>query len=88
MTDLAHKTDDHALEKVPDSERQNWLQLAWGTTGIVTTLVQLFVGALATFVAGFWIGVISGIMVAIVGGLLGWAVGNVAFKTGLPAFKY
>ena len=85
MNDMTHKTDDHALHEVPESERQNWLQLAWGTTGIVTTLVQLFVGALATFVAGFWIGVISGIMVAIVGGLLGWAVGNVAFKTGLSS---
>src|SRR5690554_471893 len=85
MTDIVNKTDDHALESVPDSERQNWLKLTWGTTGIVTTLVQLFVGALATFVAGFWIGVISGVGVAIIGGLLGWAVGNVAYKTGLSS---
>lgn len=85
MSEIAQKTDDHALESVPDSERQGWIKLTWGTTGIVTTLVQLFVGALATFVAGFWIGVISGVGVAIIGGLLGWAVGNVAYRTGLSS---
>ncbi|GAB0153744.1 MULTISPECIES: cytosine permease [Marinobacterium] len=85
MNELSTNTDDHALEVVPESERQTWLRLSWGTTGIVTTLVQLFVGALATFVAGFWIGLISGISVAIVGGLMGWAVGNVAYKTGLSS---
>ncbi|SFM26806.1 purine-cytosine permease family protein [Marinobacter zhejiangensis] len=85
MSNITNNTDDHALESVPDSERQSWIKLTWGTTGIVTTLVQLFVGALATFVAGFWIGVISGVGVAIIGGLLGWAVGNVAYKTGLSS---
>ncbi|QIL80780.1 purine-cytosine permease-like transporter [Diaphorobacter sp. HDW4A] len=79
------RTDDHALEAVPDSERQNWLQLSWSTAGIVTTLIQLFVGALVTFVAGIKIGMLAGVFVAIVGALLGWGAGHIAYKTGLSS---
>lgn len=77
--------EDHALDKVPDSERQGWLQLSWGTAGIVTTLIQLFFGALVTFVAGIKIGIIAGILVTIIGGLLGWGVGHIAFRSGLSS---
>ncbi|MEO8806949.1 MAG: hypothetical protein ABI433_12775 [Burkholderiaceae bacterium] len=52
-TSLQQKIVDHALESVPRDARQNWLTLSWNTAGIVTTLVQLFFGALVTFVAGF-----------------------------------
>ncbi len=85
MAALSKSTDDHSLESVPDSERQSWLQLTWNTTGIVTTLIQIFLGALVTFVAGIWIGIIAGLVVTVVGALLGWGVGHVAFKTGLAS---
>ncbi|TAM92239.1 MAG: purine-cytosine permease-like transporter, partial [Rhodanobacteraceae bacterium] len=55
--------EDHALESVPENQRQNWLQITWGTAGIVTTLIQLFIGALVTFVAGLKLGVLAGILV-------------------------
>ena len=42
--------EDHALETVPQADRKNWLALSWNTAGIVTSLVQLFFGALVTFV--------------------------------------
>ncbi|MDR2851890.1 MAG: cytosine permease [Burkholderiaceae bacterium] len=83
--DLKSTIEDHALERVPDYARQGWLALSWNTAGIVTTLVQLFLGALVTFVAGFKIALTAGICVTIVGALLGWACGHVAYRTGLSS---
>jgi len=85
MSDITSKTDDHALEAVPDGDRQSWAHLSWSTAGIGTTLIALFVGALATFAAGIKIGVAAGIFVSLVGGLLGWGMGHVAFRTGLSS---
>ncbi|MDM8354779.1 purine-cytosine permease family protein [Pandoraea communis] len=82
---ISTRSDDHALEAVPDGKRQNWLQLSWSTAGIVTTLIQLFVGALVTFVAGIRIGLLAGVFVAVVGALLGWGAGHIAFRTGLSS---
>lgn len=82
---VARSLDDHALEAVPDAERQGWLQLSWNTVGIVTTLVQLFIGALTTFVAGMHIALLAGFIVMIVGSLLGWGVGHIAYRTGLSS---
>lgn len=77
--------EDHALEAVPLSEREGWLKLTWNTAGIATTLIQIFFGALATFVAGFKIAIIAGMCVTVIGGLLGWACGHIAYKTGLSS---
>ncbi|MCH8308704.1 MAG: cytosine permease [Proteobacteria bacterium] len=79
---LNRKMEDHALEPVPDSERQNWLSLSWNTAGIVTTLIQLFLGALVAFVAGLKIAVIAGVFVVIVGFLMGWGVGHIGYRKG------
>lgn len=84
-TALQQKIEDHALESVPRDARQNWLTLSWNTAGIVTTLVQLFFGALVTFVAGFKLALLAGACVTVVGGLLGWLIGHVAFRTGLSS---
>lgn len=82
---LKNTMEDHALESVPESERKGWLSLTWNTAGIVTTLIQLFFGVLVTFAAGIKIGLIAGVIVTIVGGLLGWGVGHIAFKSGLSS---
>lgn len=82
---VADRMEDHALESVPTDQRQNWLQLTWGTAGIVTTLIQLFIGALVTFVAGLWLGIAAAVLVTIIGALLGWASGHVAYRTGLSS---
>ncbi|WP_211207983.1 purine-cytosine permease family protein, partial [Effusibacillus pohliae] len=83
--DLHAVIEDHALEEVPESERKGWLSLSWNTAGIVTTLIQLFFGALVTFAAGIKIGIMAGIFVTVIGGLLGWAVGHIAYKSGLSS---
>lgn len=84
-TEIQERMEDHALEAVPSSMRQGWLKLAWNTTGIVTTLVILFLGALTSFAAGFKIALLSGLFVAVVGALLGWGCGHIAHKTGLSS---
>lgn len=81
-SELNKKMEDHALEPVPDSERQNWLSLSWNTAGIVTTLIQLFLGALVAFVAGIKIAMLSGVFVVIVGFLMGWGVGHIGYRKG------
>jgi hypothetical protein len=40
---LAELIEDHALERVPADQRKSGWALAWSTTGIVTTLIQLLV---------------------------------------------
>ncbi len=87
MTATAKRMDDHALERVPDQERAGWLKLSWSTAGIVTTLIQLFFGALVTFAAGMRVALVSGLIVTAIGAVLGWAVGHVGCKTGLSSTR-
>ena len=85
MTEITDRMEDYALERVPDHERTGWRQLSWNTAGIVTTLIQLFFGALVTFAAGMRIAIVSGVFVTIVGAALGSAVGHVGCRTGLSS---
>jgi len=80
--DLSTTMEDHALERVPDSERENWLQISWNTAGLVTTLVILFFGAVVCFVAGVKIALAAGLVSFAIGSSLGWALARVAFETG------
>jgi cytosine permease len=77
--------DDHALEAAPTHARRSWLKLSWNTVGIVTTLVALYIGALLTFVAGVRLALAGGLIVACMASALGWAVGHVAYSTGMPS---
>ena len=74
--------EDHALERVPGSERENWLQISWNTAGLVTTLVTLFFGSLACFVAGVKIALAAGVAAFVIGSSLGWAMARIAYETG------
>lgn len=82
---LRQRIEDHALESVPVESRRSWLTLSWNTAGIVTTLVQLFFGALVTFVAGLKLALLAGLLVTVVGGVLGWLIGHVAYRSGLSS---
>src|SRR5690242_15349914 len=84
-TSLSETIEDHALERVPDDQRQGWLALTWNTAGVVVSLVQLFFGALVTFVAGFKLALLAGVVVAIVCIPLSWASAHVAYRTGLSS---
>ena len=82
---LSETIEDHALERVPDDQRQGWLALTWNTAGVVVSLVQLFFGALVTFVAGFQAAVLAGLIVVLVCWPLSWASAHVAYRTGLSS---
>lgn len=82
---LRERMEDHALEAVPADQRQGGLQLAWTTTGIVSTLIQMFFGALVCFVAGLPLALACAGSVLLVGTLTGLAVGHVSFRTGLSS---
>lgn len=75
--------EDHALERVPDSERENWLKISWNTVGLVTTLVIMFFGAVVCFVAGVKIALLAGIVSFSIGSTLGWAMARITVETGL-----
>ena len=84
-TSLSETIEDHALERVPEDQRQGWLALTWNTAGVVVSLVQLFFGALVTFVAGFKLALLAYVIVAAVCIPLSWASAHVAYRTGLSS---
>lgn len=80
---LGSLIEDHALERVPGGERESWLRIAWNTVGLITTLVIMFFGAVACFVAGVRIALLAGLAAFGIGSALGWALARVAVETGL-----
>lgn len=81
-TDLRATIEDHALERVPDGERENWLKITWNTAGLVTTLVIMFFGAVVCFVAGVKVALLAGIASFAIGSTLGLLLARVAYDTG------
>jgi cytosine permease len=81
----AEAIEDHALEAVPLDQRHSWVPMAWNSTGAVTTLVQLFVGAITCFVAGIQLALTAGLVATLIGTAIGWACGHIAYKTGLSS---
>lgn len=79
---VAERMEDHALESMPVDQRPNRLQITGGMAGTVTTLIQLFIAALVTFVAGRKRGILAGAAVTAIGALLGWGAGRIAHRTG------
>lgn len=81
-SDLGTVIEDHALERVPDGERKNWLAISWNTVGLITTLVILFFGALVCFVAGVRIALLAGLLSFSLASALGFALARISVETG------
>lgn len=79
---LISAIEDHALERVPDAQRENWLAISWNTAGLVTTLVIMFFGALVCFVAGSRIALLAGIVSFGIGSALAWPLARITWETG------
>ncbi len=79
---IADLMEDYALERVPASERKGWLTMSWNTTGLVTTLVMLYLGSLVCFVAGVKIALMAGITALVIGSALAWGIASIAYNTG------
>lgn len=82
QSNLGSVIEDHALERVPDGERENWLAISWNTVGLITTLVILFFGALVCFVAGVRIALLAGLLSFAVGSGLAFGLARIAVETG------
>ncbi len=82
QSNLGSVIEDHALERVPDGERENWLVISWNTVGLITTLVILFFGALVCFVAGVRIALLAGLLSFAVGSGLAFGLARIAVETG------
>lgn len=80
--DIGSLIEDHALERVPEGERENWLAISWNTVGLITTLVIMFFGAVVCFVSGVRLAVLAGIVSFLIGGSLSWALARIAVDTG------
>ncbi|ROO86023.1 cytosine permease [Actinocorallia herbida] len=74
--------EDHALQPVPDDQRVSGWSLVFNTTGVGTTLVILAIGGGVTYVAGTRWGLAMGLVAAVFGSLLGWAIGRVCQVAG------
>ncbi|MFB3077049.1 MAG: hypothetical protein ACE1Y4_03490, partial [Lysobacterales bacterium] len=77
--------EDHALEPVPDGERENWIKISWNTVGLITTLVIMFFGAVVCFVAGVKIALLAGTVSFVIGSALAWALARISVETGLSS---
>lgn len=81
--DISTTIEDHALERVPEEDRKNWVWITWNTTGLITTLVMLFFGALVCFVAGVKIALLCGLASFTIAMPLAWLLAHIAYETGL-----
>lgn len=76
------RVEDHALTRVPESERRSGWGLMMNTAGIATTLVQLAIAATVSGMVGVKWAIIAGVLVSIFGAALGWLMGHVAYVSG------
>ena len=82
---LSEVAEDHALESVPQEQRKSGWSLAWSTSGIVTTLIQLSIGGFIAAVLGIRLAIVAGVLVCIFGAALGWLVGHISYREGLSS---
>lgn len=82
---LAAAAEDHALTRVPAAERRSGFYLSLSPISVATALVLFAIGGFAVVLAGFKVGLIAGVCVAVLGIMLGKALGTIAFRTGVSS---
>lgn len=82
---LARAAEDHSLQSVPLQERRSGWSLALSPISVATALVIFAIGGFSIMLAGFSIGLLAGVIVAIIGVFLGKALGTIAFRTGVSS---
>lgn len=85
QSELARAAEDHSLQRVPDGERQSGWKLALSPISVATALVLFAIGGFSIMLAGFSIGMMSGVIVTIIGVFLGKALGTIGFRTGVSS---
>ncbi|MCG2621402.1 cytosine permease [Arthrobacter sp. I2-34] len=82
---LAVAAEDHALASVPMGDRKSGFQLSLSPVSVATALVIFAIGGFTVVLAGFTVGMIAGILVAVFGVFLGRSLGRMAFNTGMSS---
>lgn len=82
---MAEAAEDNALVSVPAEQRRTGHQLAISTVGVATALVIFAISGFAVILAGFTMGLIAGIAVGVMGFILSWLLGRIAWRTGLSS---
>lgn len=82
---MAEAAEDNALVSVPAEQRRNGHQLAISTVGVATALVIFAIAGFAVILAGFTWGLIAGIAVGVMGFILSWLLGRIAWNTGVSS---
>jgi len=84
-SNLARAAEDHSLASVPLDERRSGWSLALSPVSVATALVIFAIGGFSVMLAGFSVGIVAGVVVAIIGVFLGKALGTIAFRTGVSS---
>lgn len=82
---LAQAAEDHALVSVPLSERQSGFNLAMSPVGVATALVIFAIGGFTVLLAGFWTGLLAGLIATIIGFSLSYFLGKMTYQTGMSS---
>lgn len=82
---IAHAAEDHALVSVPMSERQSGFNLAMSPVGVATALIIFAIGGFTVLLAGFWIGLLAGLIATIIGFTLSYFLGKMTYQTGMSS---
>ncbi|MER5179116.1 hypothetical protein ABT009_12230 [Streptomyces sp. NPDC002896] len=80
--DLRSRIEDNALVPVPADQRKSGWSLLFNTSGVGTTLVILGIGGGVSYTAGTRWGLAVGVIAAVFGAGLGWAIGHVCQVAG------
>ena len=87
----AHRSSHHAateqaslFERVPDSQRLAWVDIAAILSGVVSSLSKLMGGGIVAFYAGCHLGLVAMIVMVALSFVLTYLVGRITYKEGLP----
>ncbi|MGN6415369.1 purine-cytosine permease family protein [Flexivirga sp.] len=82
---LASAAEDHSLVSVPAADRKSGWQLSLSPMSVATALVIFAIAGFTVVLAGFGLGMLAGVTVAVIGVLLGRALGQMAYQTGMSS---
>ncbi|WP_345752601.1 purine-cytosine permease family protein [Microbacterium rhizophilus] len=82
---IALQAEDHALVSVPAADRRSGWNLSIGIVGVVTALVIFAIAGFTVILAGFWLGLLAGVLVGILGFGLSALLGRMSWATGVSS---
>lgn len=82
---LAAAAEDHALVRVPMDERKSGWYLALSPVSVATALVIFAIGGFAVVLAGFKIGLFTGLVITFIGIVLAKTLSMIAFQSGVSS---